>query len=124
LVVSIVTDRAGVRSATIMQTPPCPLCGKVGCLHSEAVGVIMFRVMTEQRRQMAPAETKKLLDAWGDYEREVNRPATLGELLDLVFNDNNWSRSINPLTAKSSAGCLGIIAVIAMALVPLSLLTT
>ena len=81
----------------------------------------MFRVMTEQRRQMAPAETKKLLDAWGDYEREVKRPATLAELLDLVFNDNNWSRSINPLTAKSSAGCLGMIAGIAVALVPLFL---
>jgi ADP-ribosylglycohydrolase len=111
----------GPRRSTIRHDLPCPLCGKVGCLLSEAVGVIMFRVMTEQRRQMAPAETKKLLDAWGDYEREVNRPATLAELLDLVFNDNNWSRSINPLTAKSSAGCLGIIAVIAMALVPLFL---
>jgi hypothetical protein len=81
----------------------------------------MFRVASEQHRQMVPAETKKLLDAWGDYEREVKRPATLSELLDLVFSDNNWSRSINPVTAKSSAGCFGIIVTIAIALVPLFL---
>lgn len=81
----------------------------------------MFRVASEQHRQMAPAETKKLLDAWGDFERDVKRPATLGELLDLVFSDNNWSRSINPLTAKSSAGCLSIVVGIAIALVPIFL---
>jgi hypothetical protein len=86
-----------------------------------ALYTVTTKVEEERHREPTFPEIKKILDAWRDWELHAKRTGTYEELVDIVFSNNLYSRSINPLTAKS-AGCLGIVGTLIVAILACLLL--